>query len=43
MDAASLRIAMLAPPFVRVPPRGYGGVERVVTAIAGQAGEREDL
>ena len=30
---ASLRIAMLAPPWLSVPPTGYGGVETVVSAL----------
>ena len=30
---APLRIAMLAPPWLSVPPRGYGGVETVVSAL----------
>ena len=29
----SLRIAMLAPPWISVPPPGYGGVETVVHAL----------
>jgi len=29
----SLRIAMLAPPWISIPPRGYGGVECVVSAL----------
>ncbi len=28
-----LRIAMLAPPWIPVPPPGYGGVESVVGAL----------
>jgi glycosyltransferase involved in cell wall biosynthesis len=28
-----MRIAQLAPPFERVPPRGYGGTERVVSTL----------
>ena len=28
--AARLRVAMLAPPWIRVPPPGYGGIESVV-------------
>jgi len=32
-DGASLRIAMLAPPWISVPPPGYGGVEWVVSAL----------
>jgi glycosyltransferase involved in cell wall biosynthesis len=31
---ASLRIALIAPPWFTVPPQGYGGVERVVSALA---------
>ena len=31
--AAPLRIAMLAPPWISVPPPGYGGVESVVSAL----------
>jgi len=30
---APLRIAMLAPPWLSVPPSGYGGVEAVVSAL----------
>jgi glycosyltransferase involved in cell wall biosynthesis len=30
---APLRIAMLAPPWISVPARGYGGVESVVSAL----------
>ena len=29
-----MRIGLLAPPFVRVPPERYGGTERVVAALA---------
>jgi len=32
-ETAPLRIAMLAPPWLSVPPRGYGGVESVVSAL----------
>lgn len=28
-----LRIAMIAPPFLAVPPTGYGGIEQVVSAL----------
>ena len=28
-----LRVAMLAPPWIAVPPTGYGGVESVVSAL----------
>ncbi len=31
---ASLRIALVAPPFLPVPPPGYGGIERVVAMLA---------
>jgi glycosyltransferase involved in cell wall biosynthesis len=31
--AEPLRIAMLAPPWISVPPPGYGGVESVVSAL----------
>jgi glycosyltransferase involved in cell wall biosynthesis len=30
---APLRIAMLAPPWISIPPPGYGGVESVVSAL----------
>jgi len=30
---APLRVAMLAPPWISVPPPGYGGVEEVVSAL----------
>ncbi|HZV72123.1 MAG TPA: glycosyltransferase family 4 protein [Conexibacter sp.] len=30
---ASLRVAMLAPPWIAVPPPGYGGVESVVSVL----------
>ncbi len=32
-DQASLRVAMLAPPWIAVPPMGYGGVETVVSVL----------
>jgi glycosyltransferase involved in cell wall biosynthesis len=32
-DGASLRVAMLAPPWISVPPTGYGGVESVVSVL----------
>ena len=35
-----LRIAMLAPPWLSVPPRGYGGVETVVSALTEALVER---
>lgn len=31
-----LRIALLAPPMEPVPPRAYGGTERIVAALAGE-------
>lgn len=41
LDAASpLRIAMLAPPWITVPPPGYGGVEWVVSALTETLVER---
>ena len=35
-----LRVALLSPPFLPVPPPGYAGTERVVEAIARQLHER---
>lgn len=35
-----LRIAILAPPWFRVPPDGYGGIERVVAYLANGLAER---
>ena len=32
--AGRLRIALVAPPFVRIPPSGYAGTERIVAALA---------
>ena len=32
-DGAPLRVAMLAPPWIAVPPSGYGGVESVVSVL----------
>ena len=32
-SAVALRIAMLAPPWISVPPPGYGGVEAVVSTL----------
>lgn len=31
--SAPLRVAMLAPPWISVPPKGYGGVESVVSTL----------
>jgi glycosyltransferase involved in cell wall biosynthesis len=33
-DGESLRVAMLAPPWISVPPPGYGGVESVVSVLS---------
>jgi len=33
IDDAPLRVAMLAPPWIAVPPLGYGGVESVVSVL----------
>jgi glycosyltransferase involved in cell wall biosynthesis len=33
MQAAPLRIAMVAPPFYEIPPQGYGGIEAVVALL----------
>lgn len=33
-EASTLRIGLVAPPFERVPPSGYGGTERIVHALA---------
>jgi glycosyltransferase involved in cell wall biosynthesis len=39
-----MRIAMLAPPFVRVPPQAYGGTERIVSYITeGLVGRGHDV
>ena len=38
---AQLRIAMLAPPWLSVPPSGYGGVESVVSALTEALVRRE--
>jgi glycosyltransferase involved in cell wall biosynthesis len=35
-SARPLRIAMLAPPWIPVPPPGYGGIEAVVDLVAGE-------
>ena len=31
---SSLRIALVAPPWLPVPPHGYGGTERVIALLA---------
>ena len=33
--AAALRVALLAPPWIPVPPPGYGGIEQVIAQLAG--------
>lgn len=35
-----LRVGLVAPPFERVPPKGYGGTERVVHALAVELARR---
>src|SRR5262245_66536767 len=32
---APLRIALVAPPWIPVPPRGYGGIEAMLADLAG--------
>src|ERR1039457_7653569 len=39
-DARPLSIAMLAPPWIAVPPAGYGGVETVVSDLTEALVER---
>lgn len=36
MEGTSLNIAMLAPPWIPVPPPGYGGVEQVIELLAAE-------
>jgi glycosyltransferase involved in cell wall biosynthesis len=31
-----MKIAMLAPPWIKIPPPGYGGIEQVVALLAGE-------
>jgi glycosyltransferase involved in cell wall biosynthesis len=33
-DARPLRIAMLAPPWIAIPPPGYGGIEQVIALLS---------
>lgn len=40
LTESPLRIAMLAPPWITVPPTGYGGVESVVSALTDELVER---
>jgi glycosyltransferase involved in cell wall biosynthesis len=35
-----MKIAMLAPPWIEIPPPGYGGIEQVVALLAAQLTER---
>ena len=35
-----MKIAMLAPPWIPVPPRGYGGIEQVIALLTGKLTER---
>jgi glycosyltransferase involved in cell wall biosynthesis len=35
-----MRVAMLAPPWIPVPPPGYGGIEQVIALLAGALTER---
>jgi glycosyltransferase involved in cell wall biosynthesis len=35
-----MKIAMLAPPWIPVPPPGYGGIEQVIALLAGALTER---
>jgi hypothetical protein len=30
-----MKIAMLAPPWIKIPPPGYGGIEQVLALLAG--------
>jgi glycosyltransferase involved in cell wall biosynthesis len=40
MPDQPLRVALVAPPYERVPPEGYGGTERVVHALAAELDAR---
>lgn len=40
IGAPPLRIAVLAPPSIPVPPPGYGGIEAVVDLLCGKLVER---
>ncbi len=35
-----MKIAMLAPPWIKIPPPGYGGIEQVLALLAGELTER---
>jgi hypothetical protein len=36
----SMKIAMLAPPWIEIPPPGYGGIEQVLALLAAELTER---
>ncbi len=36
----AMKIAMLAPPWIPVPPPGYGGIEQVIDLLAAELTER---
>src|SRR5215216_6543751 len=38
--AEAMRLAMLAPPWIPVPPPGYGGIEQVIGLLTGELTER---
>ena len=38
-----MKIAMLAPPWIPVPPRGYGGIEQVIALLTGKLTERGNI
>ena len=40
MEGSALNIAMLAPPWIPVPPPGYGGVEQVIELLSAELVER---
>jgi glycosyltransferase involved in cell wall biosynthesis len=40
IDLPRLRIAQVAPPYERVPPRGYGGTERIVDELSRELARR---
>ncbi|RPJ84482.1 MAG: glycosyltransferase family 4 protein, partial [Acidobacteria bacterium] len=35
-----MRIALIAPPFIEIPPRRYGGTERFIANLASELSER---
>jgi glycosyltransferase involved in cell wall biosynthesis len=37
-----MKIAMLAPPWIEIPPPGYGGIEQVVALLAAELTERDN-